>query len=310
MTKKIGLIVLGLSIALLSGCGGGGEDYSSSGGSADPYQNEIDEINENLQRDIDEKMSTFWGGDVNYYSFMLQADNSSPSITEIMTNDNYISDGWGLYFDNYLPDSVVAIEGSNDYESKKYSYVIDDNDKLTVTFDDLYYDVTSSYSLYPNNERIVDTSYSPIDELISSGSNIYKATKTSTGEVLANKSGNFTITTDGREKQISILKNEYNDGSGGSDAGSSGSDSGSGSSSEMECAASDYPGWLSDEPQLVGQCQMAWLNECQRDNYPSQREELTNRMRTYCKILDDWKAHSDDGSNPKDKCLSCAEFEF
>ena len=97
------------------------------------------------------------------------------------------------------------------------------------------------------------------------------------------------------------------DGSSGSDDGSSGSNPGSGSSSE-ECAASNYPGYLSDEPQLVGHCQLAWLYKCQLPYYPTEKEELESRITIVCQTLDDAEEYTTDGSNPKYDCPPCSGF--
>jgi hypothetical protein len=77
------------------------------------------------------------------------------------------------------------------------------------------------------------------------------------------------------------------------------------------CSTS-YPGDLSDEPQLVGQCQMAYFYACNKvvyaSQYPEKVPEFDLRIGTYCDILDGYKDFTEDGSNPKTQCSACTGF--
>lgn len=70
-----------------------------------------------------------------------------------------------------------------------------------------------------------------------------------------------------------------------------------------------YPGYLKDDPQLVGQCQMAYFYSCSKDLYKdayrSKIPEFNLRIRTYCDILDGFANSTFD---PKKECVPCQGY--
>jgi len=83
-------------------------------------------------------------------------------------------------------------------------------------------------------------------------------------------------------------------------------------SNSANMCASTYPGDLKNEPQLVGQCQVAYFYDCNKkafeSTYPEKIPEFNRRIKSYCDILDGYKNFTKDGSNPKDKCTVCKEY--
>ena len=76
------------------------------------------------------------------------------------------------------------------------------------------------------------------------------------------------------------------------------------STSPTHCKASDYPGYLSYDPQLEGQCKMAWFYACNKEKYkeayPQKVPEFNRRIETYCSTLN--------GFISRDECPVCAKY--
>jgi len=75
------------------------------------------------------------------------------------------------------------------------------------------------------------------------------------------------------------------------------------------CSVANYTNSVVLEPQLIGQCQMAYFYDCAikqyGPSYPDKVIDMQNNIKTVCSILDGYKDFTIDGSNPKDSCGYC-----
>jgi len=79
------------------------------------------------------------------------------------------------------------------------------------------------------------------------------------------------------------------------------------------CSVANYTNSIVLDPQVIGQCQMAFFYTCAitqyASSYPDKVIDMQGNVKTACSILDGYKDFTIDGTSPKDSCDYCDDVD-